>query len=186
MLLINKQKYKNISDKKLLDKYKQSRNKAFIEEIFNRYAHLIYGVCLKYSNANRICKDVLISIMEILMKQAKTKEITNLKSWLYVVTKNECFRHNKEMSKIHSNSIDQYNNNIYYQENEINDVSDKLLLEVIAELVDEQKQCLNLFYFEQKSYKQIAKQTGFDIKKVKSYIQNAKRNLKIILSKKIK
>jgi len=188
MLLINKQKYKEISDKDLLDKYKQSQNKAFIEEIFNRYAHLIYGVCIKYSNMNRVCKDVLISIMEILMKQAKSKEIKNLKSWLYVVTKNECFRHNKEMAKIQNNSIDQCNNDIYYQQKEedINEVSDKRLLSAIDELVDEQKQCLMLFYFEQKSYKQIVEQTGFEIKKVKSYIQNAKRNLKIILSKKIK
>ncbi len=188
MLLINKQKYKETSDKDLLDKYKQSHNKVFIEEIFNRYAHLIYGVCIKYSNTNRVCKDVLISIMEILMKQAKSKEIKNLKSWLYVVTKNECFRHNKEMAKIQSNSIDQCNKDIYYQqkEEELNEVSDKELLNAIEELIDEQKQCLKLFYFEQKSYKQIAEQTGFEIKKVKSYIQNAKRNLKIILSVKIK
>lgn len=188
MLLINKQKYKEISDNDLLHKYRQKQNKTIIEEIFNRYAHLIYGVCLKYSNTNSVCKDVLISIMEILMKQAQTKEIKNLKAWLYVVTKNECFRHNKEQSKIQTNSIDQCNKDIYYQktEEETSPVSDKHLLNSIEELVDEQKQCLKLFYFEQNSYKQISEATGFDIKKVKSYIQNAKRNLKIILSKKVK
>ena len=190
MLLINKQKYKDISDKDLLHKYRQKQNKAIIEEIFNRYAHLIYGVCLKYSNTNSVCKDVLISIMEILMKEAKNKEIKNLKSWLYVVTKNECFRHNKEIAKLQNNSIDQCNKDIYYlkseEETDSNIISDNSLLNAIEELVDEQRQCLKLFYFEQKSYKQISEITDFDIKKVKSYIQNAKRNLKIILSKKIK
>ena len=38
-----------------------------------------------------------------------------------------------------------------------------------------------MFYFSQKSYKEIAELTGFDLKQVKSHIQNAKRNLKNIL-----
>jgi DNA-directed RNA polymerase specialized sigma24 family protein len=37
---------------------------------------------------------------------------------------------------------------------------------------------LQLFYFEKKSYKEIADLTGFSIKQVKSHIQNGKRNVK--------
>ena len=186
MLLINKRKYKNLSDGELLSKYRVTKNKAIIEEIFNTYAHLIYGVCLKYSNTNSVCKDVLISIMEILMKEAASKEIKNLKAWLYVVTKNECFKYNRELNKISSQSIDQCNKELYYEKKEDSDspISDELLLKAIEQLIPEQKQCLMLFYFDKKSYKEIAKLTDFDIKKVKSYIQNAKRNLKIILDKK--
>ena len=51
----------------------------------------------------------------------------------------------------------------------------------ITRLNDEQRVCVELFYLEQKSYTEISSVTGFDLKKVKSYIQNGKRNLKIMM-----
>jgi RNA polymerase sigma-70 factor (ECF subfamily) len=41
-----------------------------------------------------------------------------------------------------------------------------------------------LFYLEQKCYKDIADLTGYDLNKVKSAIQNGKRNLKICMERK--
>ena len=55
------------------------------------------------------------------------------------------------------------------------------LEKALLELKDEQKKCIELFYLKKKSYDQITAETGFDLKKVKSYIQNGKRNLKLIL-----
>ena len=54
----------------------------------------------------------------------------------------------------------------------------------IAGLAQEQEQCIRLFYLEQRCYKDIADITGYDIAKVKSYIQNGRRNLKICMEKK--
>jgi RNA polymerase sigma-70 factor (ECF subfamily) len=51
----------------------------------------------------------------------------------------------------------------------------------IAQLKEEQKLCVKLFYLQQKSYKQIEEQTKLELKKVKSFIQNGKRNLKICM-----
>ncbi len=51
----------------------------------------------------------------------------------------------------------------------------------ITELSEEQKTCIELFYLHDKSYEDISNMTGYDMKKVKSYIQNGKRNLKIFL-----
>ena len=51
----------------------------------------------------------------------------------------------------------------------------------IEELVDEQKACVTAFYLKKESYQQIAEQLKLELKKVKSYIQNGKRNLKICL-----
>ena len=57
------------------------------------------------------------------------------------------------------------------------------LEEEIETLKDEQKSCIKLFYLEQKSYQEISDILKMDIKKVKSSIQNGKRNLKIKLEK---
>jgi RNA polymerase sigma-70 factor (ECF subfamily) len=53
----------------------------------------------------------------------------------------------------------------------------------MQQLGAEQKQCVQLFYLEQKCYKEITETTGYDLNKVKSYIQNGKRNLKICMEK---
>jgi RNA polymerase sigma-70 factor (ECF subfamily) len=42
-----------------------------------------------------------------------------------------------------------------------------------------------LFYLEKKSYQEIAENTGFTLMQVKSHIQNGKRNLKLLLDKKL-
>jgi RNA polymerase sigma-70 factor (ECF subfamily) len=53
----------------------------------------------------------------------------------------------------------------------------------IETLAEEQKQCIQLFYLEKRCYKEITEITGFDLNKVKSYIQNGKRNLKICMDR---
>jgi RNA polymerase sigma-70 factor (ECF subfamily) len=56
----------------------------------------------------------------------------------------------------------------------------------LNELNAEQKQCITLFYLHKKSYQQITECTDFNLQQVKSYIQNGKRNLKLIVEKKMK
>src|SRR5436305_11854358 len=51
----------------------------------------------------------------------------------------------------------------------------------LQQLNKELQLCVRLFYFEKKSYTEIAEYTGFNLMQVKSYIQNGKRNLKILL-----
>jgi RNA polymerase sigma-70 factor (ECF subfamily) len=59
----------------------------------------------------------------------------------------------------------------------------KLMEDCMKKLPDDQAACLRLFYLEQKCYKEVAEYTGYDMNKVKSYIQNGKRNLKICMEK---
>jgi RNA polymerase sigma-70 factor (ECF subfamily) len=60
-----------------------------------------------------------------------------------------------------------------------------LMTDCLQELNKEQKQCVTLFYLEKRSYNEIADLTGFSLMQVKSYIQNGKRNLKILLERKL-
>ena len=178
MLLFNKQKYTDLSDNELLSMYRKTGKQKVIAELFNRYAHLIFGVCLKYSNKKDVCEDVVIQIFETVMEFAKKSEIKFLKSWLYTVTRNECFKRNKSLEKLEFN--EEISDRIGEEEQE-QTISDEKLKEVINQLKAEQKECIELFYLQELSYKQIVEKTGYEIKKVKSNIQNGKRNLSIIL-----
>ena len=53
----------------------------------------------------------------------------------------------------------------------------------INQLKPEQKNCIELFYLQEKSYVETAQITGYTMKEVKTYLQNGKRNLKILMSK---
>jgi RNA polymerase sigma-70 factor (ECF subfamily) len=59
----------------------------------------------------------------------------------------------------------------------------QLLEKGLENLDEEQRICLKMFYLEKKSYQEITEFTGYDLNKVKSYIQNGKRNLKIFMEK---
>ncbi len=51
----------------------------------------------------------------------------------------------------------------------------------VRDLNSEQRQCVTLFYLEKKSYSEIAETTGYSMMQVKSYIQNGKRKLKLMM-----
>jgi RNA polymerase sigma-70 factor (ECF subfamily) len=75
-----------------------------------------------------------------------------------------------------SNKETQYENELTFQ----------FLEEALYELSEEQRVCVTLFYLQKESYSQISERTGYSLLQVKSYIQNGKRNLKLLLQKKLK
>ena len=55
------------------------------------------------------------------------------------------------------------------------------LKDCMEQLKTEQKQCIELFYYQKLCYQEIAEKLHMEEKKVKSYLQNGKRNLKICM-----
>ena len=51
----------------------------------------------------------------------------------------------------------------------------------LPKLKENQRVCIDLFYLKNKSYQEIAHETNFTLNEIKSYIQNGKRNLKLLL-----
>lgn len=89
-MLFKKRDYKQLSDAELLDLYKQKQPKQVLAEIYNRYGHLMMGLCLKYLQQNAAAEDMVMDIFEKLPKLLVKHDIAYLKSWLYTTTKNEC------------------------------------------------------------------------------------------------
>jgi len=147
---------------------------------------------MKYLKEEDTCKDVVMDIFEQLFDKLLKHEISNFKPWLYSVAKNECLHHIRDRRHVlkdewyeKNNGADVMENNPFlYPDKEIVLNNQFMKLErAIADLSEEQKICIELFYLHDKSYEDISLSTGYDMKKVKSYIQNGKRNLKIYLLK---
>ncbi|MEZ4776860.1 MAG: sigma-70 family RNA polymerase sigma factor [Bacteroidia bacterium] len=183
---------KSLSDEELVLEYKESGDTAFVGELFERYTHLVYLVCMKYLKDPMESEDMAMRIFEKLLIDLKKYEVRKFKFWLHTVTKNQCLIW-LDKSKRAREKADEY------LETEPGFVESKEILSLLDDgdstehqlnrlelamerLNEEQRICVELFYLQQKSYQEVADETGFSMKQVKSYIQNGKRNLKINLS----
>lgn len=182
---------KQLDDQELLTMYLKEKDFEVLGELYSRYMFLVYGVCLKYFKNPELSKDAVIGIYEKIQETIHKHQITNFKSWLYVVTKNYCLmelRKNsgtrvlvsgeKELANFMENTHD-----LHPIDEEQNAAIEKALADCIEKLKAEQRNCIRLFYYENKCYREIAAELKLEEKKVKSFIQNGKRNLKICMEK---
>lgn len=182
-------RYDHITDEELLGYYQADGNQEWIGILLERYTLLLFGVCMKYIKNEEEAKDCVQQIFLKVLTEASKYKITYFKSWLYMVAKNHCLMKlrsgpNKNLQELTENMA---NAPAEDKKNEIieNERTYTLLEEAIEELNEEQKQCVTLFYIQKLSYNQIVERTGYSLSQVKSYIQNGKRNLKLLLEKKL-
>ncbi len=179
--------YKSLDDSQLLVTYRTSGGLEVLGELYNRYMSLVFGVCLKYLKDRDESRDAVMQIFEKLIETLKNHEIEHFKSWLYITARNHCLMHirarkGKNFEEISPTLME--SDSLLHLDNEPEKEANLSKLEKCIEtLGDEQKQCVKLFYLQEKCYKEITDSTGFDMNKVKSYIQNGKRNLKICMEK---
>ena len=183
MFLFVKHNIENLSDGELITNYQKNGNKKYLSPLFERYSHLMFGLCMKYLKNEQESKDAVLSVFEKLIVDLKTQEIKSFKSWVYVVAKNHCLMHLRARASLRK-KFDDYS---FAQTRDEIDFTKETetkfehLEEAIEALKDEQKECIKLFFLKEKCYNEIVEITGYPLKKVKSYIQNGKRNLKIKL-----
>lgn len=181
----------NKKDLQLIADYKSSRDIEVVGRVYQPYLHLVYGVCLKYFKDRDEAKDAVNQIFEILIVDLLRYPIDNFKSWLFVVCRNYCLmqlrqqqRISERMSAFISESVMESDTNFHPIDiDSKNDELEQQLTKCIEELKEQQRHCILLFYYDKKSYTEIAEQLVLDIKKVKSYIQNGKRNLRICIER---
>ena len=182
---------KNISshqpDADLVHAYKKSGDLAIAGELYGRYMDLVYGVCLKYLKQPEDAQDSTINIFEEICAKLLKHEVDNFKGWLYTFSKNHCLMRLRSEKK---HKIVEFDLSIVQSEEDghLNGIMEKeesfkAMGGCLAELDQEQKTAIELFYLQGKCYNEIAALTGMDWKKVRSSIQNGKRNLKICMEK---
>lgn len=179
--------HRNRRDDALIKQYRNGGNLQVLGELYKPYMSLVYGICLKYLKGREESRDAVMQIFEKLVDALRKHEVRNFKSWLYSLARNYCLmqlraekgRHFEDISLVvmESESITHQDDGLGHE------LKLGRLERCIEELGPEQKQCVQLFYLKQKCYKEIQDVTGFDGNKVKSYIQNGKRNLKICMER---
>ena len=174
-------------DASLITAYQQSGNLEVLAALYQKYMHLVYGVCFNLFKDEEQSKDAVMQIFEELVLKLKFHQVQNFKSWLYVLARNYCLMALRKAAKNQTISIEETfveNSDLLHLDIDLSKESQLNTMEKCLEtLSKEQRQSVELFYLEEKCYKEVAELTGYDLLKVKSYIQNGKRNLKICIEK---
>lgn len=188
-----KEKPDQYSDQEIIAWYREDRDPEWIGILFERYTHLVLGICLKYLKSEEDSKDAVMQIFENLMDDLVNHRVDHFKSWLYTLTMNHCLMqlrkirtvnryHEAELIKLRESIMESSDKMHLNNERELDHMLEALS-SGIAMLSKEQSKCIELMYLKEKSYKEIASLTGYNLKQVKSYIQNGKRNLQKILNR---
>ncbi len=177
------------TDAELVAKYQSTGEQHYLGQLYDRYLELVFGVCLKYFKDHTLAEDAVMAIYEELTSKVREHEIRQFRSWLHVLVKNHCLM---QLRKDKKNITVSFDPNFMQSAEDLHPLNDPAiqngqeaaLKDCLSKLKIEQRFCINLFYFEGKSYKEIAEMRLDEVGTVRSYIQNGRRNLRKCIEKK--
>jgi RNA polymerase sigma factor (sigma-70 family) len=176
-----------MSDEQLMTRYRMSGDMSVIGELYNRYAHLVMGVCYKLLGNEEDAYDHTMLLFEKLTVSLGSTEVSSFNHWIYTAATNLCLttiRSKKSGNYIKSVSMDAVVELVSEPDSEdhiaLND-SVELLEKAILQLSEIQQTCIRKFFYEKKSYKSISVELNLAENMVKSHLQNGKKNLRKIL-----
>ncbi len=179
-----------LTDEELVAQYQSSDDLSHIGLLFERYTELVYGVCLKYLKIPALAEDAVMDIFETLVKKAKTHDIREFRPWLYVLSKNHCLMQLRKKNPMVSfddmmpaaQAEVVHSAGMVHPIDEFEPNGEELALkDCLEKLPQQQLKCVKDFYFEGKSYKLISEESGEELGRVRSNIQNGRRNLRICM-----
>jgi RNA polymerase sigma factor (sigma-70 family) len=184
-------KHNHLTDQELLEQFYSRQDNEWLGILLQRYTLLLLGVSMKYLKNEEEAKDSVQQIFLKVIQELQKYKVEYFKSWLYMVAKNHCLmklrdKQGKVTAEINDRVAATPGEETDQQSLLMNEQTLSLMEVSLKELNTEQQQCVTLFYLQKKSYQEVSEETGFTLLQVKSYIQNGKRNLKLLIEKKQK
>ncbi len=174
-------------DAELLEQYLRTGDVSPFGTLYTRYMPLVYGVCLKYLRNAEEAEDAVMQIFEELLPRVGRYEIQVFRTWLWSVARNHCLqklRREKRTRQVDfTDRIMETASLVHLLSEGSNEEALAALERCLEKLPEAQRESIRLFFLEQRSYADIAEATSYDLKGVKSYIQNGKRNLKTCIER---
>ena len=182
--------HQHMTDHDLLEQFYADHDNEWLGILLRRYTLLLLGVCMKYLKNEEEAKDGVQQVFLKVIQELQKYRVEYFKSWLYMVAKNHCLMKLREKQGKYTVEINDRHADLQDTESDLqelwqNDNKLDLMESSLRELNPEQQQCVTLFYLQKKSYQEVSEVTGYSLLQVKSYIQNGKRNLKLLIERKL-
>jgi RNA polymerase sigma-70 factor (ECF subfamily) len=178
----------SLADPEILNLYRQTGDIRLLASLYQRYIDLVYLVCMKYLRDAELSKDEVMNIFEVLITKLRRHEVEHFRPWLHTMVRNHCLMILRSRKHFETTPLDPdrmqstdglHLNGILEKEEKLNSLANCL-----EALPPEQRTTVTLFYLQNKCYKEIEQITGMEWNKVRSQIQNGRRNLKICMDRK--
>ncbi|MBD2751439.1 RNA polymerase sigma factor [Spirosoma validum] len=194
MFLKRFRKSKPTNDLEYVAAYRVTGDLAILGELYEQHMELVYAVCYNYLRDEEEAKDAVMNLFEQLVTDLRRHDVQQFGPWLHSVARNYCLMQLRKSQTHPTTSLvtetgndteDEPLNRLLSEETDTLELEEDLtrMETFLKTLPPEQQTCLTLFYLERKSYTEVADLTGYDLKQVKSYLQNGRRNLKICMQK---
>ncbi len=189
MFLKRFRKPRPTTDAEYVATYRATGDLTVLGELYERHMELVYAVCFNYLRDEDEAKDAVMALFEQLITDLRRHDVHQFQAWLHSVARNYCLMQLRKEQAHPKTALatvmdaDDGPEWLLPTGNEIDLEEDLTRMETCLQtLPTEQRTCLTLFYLEQKSYAEVADLTGYDLKQVKSYLQNGRRMLKLCVS----
>jgi len=180
--------HKNLTDDELLAAFHRSKDNRLLGILLQRYTLLLLGVCMKYMKDEAEAKDCVQQVFMKVVTYLPNHSVSNFKSWIYTVAKNQCFMQLRSKKTMPETALipELLEDELVYTNDKEKEILLQTVENAVADLPFGQKECIQMFYLKKMSYNDIVQQSEFSLLQVKSYIQNGKRNLKMLIEKRLK
>ncbi|MFT3884841.1 MAG: sigma-70 family RNA polymerase sigma factor [Flavobacteriales bacterium] len=157
-------------------------HQASLAALWDRYAHLLFGVGMKYLKNTERSKDVVLELFAALPDLLARTDVRSFRPWVHTVMRNRCLMAlRKHDPEVHVDEALLPEPGTDAEDALLHETSLQRLEAAIGRLKDGQRTCIRLFYLERLSYQEVAARTGLDVEHVRSHLQNGRRNLRLML-----
>ncbi|MBT9392146.1 sigma-70 family RNA polymerase sigma factor [Hymenobacter sp. NST-14] len=187
-----------LSDAELLRRYHAQGDVHDLGTLYERHMALVLAVSRRYLRDEADAQDAVMQVFEELVDKLRRHAVDNFPAWLQTTARNHCLmvlRARQRAGPAAGGALVVHFPDAAGMESaaarhlvaddpaeaEQHEQQLQQLEHTLAELPPGQRQCLELFYLEKKSYREVATLTGLDLNAVKSHLQNGKRNLRRLL-----
>lgn len=174
------------TDQELVRAFCTDGRRAALGVLYRRYGHLVVGLCLDYLKEREAARDATMDIFEKVTLKVCNQPIETFRAWLFYTSRNHCvdllrrrIRERERKQRINPPGFVESAD----AERPLSEERLEALPDALAQLNEGQARCVRLFYLRGMSYQEVATATGYDLKQVKSHLQNGRRNLRLHLEK---
>jgi RNA polymerase sigma factor (sigma-70 family) len=176
--------YTLLTDTELVEGYRKLGDMKYMEVLYLRFRQKAFGVAFAVLRNKEEATDIMLAVFEKIIRELPHTDVHEFAGWMYVLTRNEC------LMRLRSDKRREAREKLFAKgaqneeavEFEFFQAKNNALKNAIGMLSDTQRMCVELFYFQQKSYKEVADELGIDTEAVRSQLQNGKRNLKNLMA----
>lgn len=170
----------NLTDEELIEKYLESQNTYFFDQLYNRYSRKVIGKCYSILKSEARAEDATQEIfMKILLNLSKFSGKSKFSSWVYSITYNYCIDMIRKSKKDVGVLVEDIN---IYGDKEDDTIDDAAIMETnvhrlkeVLELIPaSDKAILLMKYLEEFSIKEICGVLDKSESAVKMKIKRAK------------